>query len=664
MMNKGLIRCCKLSLIILLLLLGISPLKAEEEKAADVEKPVSAIPWFTLDMLENPFLNEPNYLDTTHTEFQLYDFFSPRNPFFANKGNVGHVSRLLQFGEGKTNEFQLFRADPYQQYRLLQEHTVYYRPAHVFSDLFYVTGANREQLFYGMHTQRLQERLVASVNYRLVNSPGSYSRMASRNTNVFFGIDYKDEQDRYQLLANFIVNRFENQQSGGLKNYLGFEENPVRDSVFLYSASSRYRETAVHLNHFYRTGFFTSPSDLPSAEGLEAAVDSTRIAERQFTSLGRINHHFFYQRRSYVFDERTRPYAFYDFPPANNAVTLDSTQVNTITNQISWSNFPMERENSTFPFNFRLSLTHRFVDIRQPLFVASENTDNTNDPAPYLMKGHSFNQLVPGIAISSDRRRLFSFDGYSNMVIGGYNDEDFDLGGNIYFGGIRDAFRLEAGVDFSQKEAAYLFSHFRGNYIQWENSFEKQNQMRISGKIHHRKLSLFVNYFLLNNMVFMNNHAIPVQNTKTFSLISSGASTTLGIGVLQSRHHLLFQYTSTDQFERFPVFSGYHSVYGDFSMFNKALYMQVGLDVLLNTPYKPMGYLPVVWQFYAQDTYEADFTILADVFITAKIKRTRFFLKLQNLAGLLINSPPVYSIPFYPQPEMGFKFGLSWMFFD
>ncbi len=642
---------------------------------AEEKKQPSEIPWYRQDMLESPFALQTNFVDTTHTGFQQYDFFSPGNPLVARKGNVGHAARLLGFKPDFDALFPLFLSEPYQQYRFQHNHIRYVRPEHVFTDLFYVTGANREQLFYGLHSQRFQEKFYVSGKYRIINSPGEYSRMGARNSSVYLSFDYQDPSERYQLLGSVITNRFENHESGGLRNHSAFEENPVRDSVFMYNAVSRYRETAIHLNHFYRTGFYVTDAsvsnrspDLPYDEDTddpddpEAAVSPTEEYDRRFVNLGRINHHFSYQRRSFVFEEKNPPSNFYQNTALESSFTFDSTYMHTIENQISWSNFPMQQDHAGFPFNFKVSLTHRFVNIQQPLYEGSSEQDEGN--GQYLLSEQKFNQLVPGISIDSDQSRFLSFDGYTRMIIGGYNDEDLDIGGNLYLGRAGTNSRFQASVLLSQKEAPYFSSRFSSNYIRWDHDFEKMNIFRLSTNFQHKWVSLHASYYLLKNAVFMNSIAVPEQNTEAFSVITAGLTSQIGMGIFKTRHSILLQHTGSEEFERFPPLVGYHSVFADLALFKNAMFAQIGFDILYNSPYKPMAYMPVIMHFYSQDAYESNFDIYLDAFFTAKIKRTRFFLKLQNIMGLLASVPPAYPIPFHPLPEAAFKFGLSWMFFD
>ncbi|MBW6499296.1 MAG: putative porin [Bacteroidales bacterium] len=611
------------------------------------------IPWYTEEQLQSPFEATPNFVDTTITGFQHYDFAHRAGFFFANKGNVGHATRQLQFSPVLGHDFPLDGGGLFQGYRLEHSQLRFYRPKHVFTDLFYVTGSEREQLFYALHNQKFHETLHAGFNYQLVNSPGFYNRVASRNSNIYLTLDFQLPNKRYQALASFISNRFSNQESGGLENYLDFEEDPNRDIVFLPQAELRHRETAVNLHHFYQTGFYVGGSG-----------DDT-LSDRRFINLGRINHEFSWKRQTIVFNDPSPPVEFYEVEPFNPASTFDSTIVNTLENLLSWSNFPLQSGRGTFPFNFKIYIKHRLIDIRQPLYEVSEpgEGEETSDPA-YVFREESFNQVVQGVELESDQTRFLSGKAFAHLTLGGYNDEDLGIGANLALGRPEQKHRLFLNAAFYQQEAPYFLSRFYGNYISWENDFDKQQIGHAQAKYQSKWLSLEGNYYLLSNIVFMGPEALPVQNTGTFGLLSAGIGLKAGIGVFQTRHKVLYQYTGEQQFEQFPELVSYHSVFFDFSLFKKAMDLNLGFDLFYNAPYRPMAYMPVVRQFYAQDSYERDPVLLVDAFATIKVQRTRFFIKAQNLGSLLPDAPVIYAIPFYPLPEMAIKFGLSWMFFD
>jgi hypothetical protein len=620
---------------------------------ADTLKSRLDIPWYSGEQLQSPFDAAPNFVDTTITGFQHYDFAYRGGFFFANKGNVGHATRLLQFDPALGHDFPLDGGGLFPGYRFEHSLLRFYRPRHVFTDLFYVTAAEREQLFYAMHNQKFHETLYAGFNYQVVNSPGLYNRVASNQSNVYLTLDFQLPNKRYQALGSFISNRASNQESGGLENHLDFEEDPNRDIVFLPQAELRQRETALNFHHFYQTGFF-----------IGGGSDDT-LSERRFINLGRINHEFSWRKQTFVFKDPAQPVAFYETEPFSQTSTFDSTIVNTIENLVSWSNFPLQSGRGTFPFNFKLYLKHRVTDIRQPLYQEAEpGGEEANGNESYAFREENFNQIIQGVELESDQTRFLSGRAFAHLTLGGYNDEDLGLGAAVIVGRPDQKHRVMLRAAFYQQEAPYFFSRFFGNYISWENNFDKQQIGHARAEYKMKWLSLEGNYYLLSNMVYMGKEALPVQNTTTFGLLSAGLGLNAGIGAFQTRHKVLYQYVGDQNFEQFPELVSYHSIYFDFSLFKKAMDLNVGFDLFYNSSYSPMAYMPVVRQFYVQDAYQRDDVFMIDAFATIKVQRTRFFLKAQNLGSLLPDAPVVYAIPFYPLPGMAIKFGLSWMFFD
>jgi hypothetical protein len=272
--------------------------------------------------------------------------------------------------------------------------------------------------------------------------------------------------------------------------------------------------------------------------------------------------------------------------------------------------------------------------------------------------------VIQGVELESDKSRFLSGKAFAHLTLGGYNDEDLGIGASFVLGKPVQKHQVSMQAAFYQQEVPYSFSRFYGNYISWENDFSKQQIGHAQLLYQSNWLSLEGNYYVLSNMVYLGPEALPLQNTSTFGLLSAGIGLKACIGVFQTRHKVLYQYVGEQEFEQFPELVSYHSVFFDFSLFKRAMDLNVGFDLFYNAPYTPMGYMPVVRQFYAQDGYETDHVILADAFVTIKVKRTRFFLKAQNITSFLPDFPQVYSIPYYPLPEFAFKFGVSWMFFD
>jgi hypothetical protein len=214
-------------------------------------------------------------------------------------------------------------------------------------------------------------------------------------------------------------------------------------------------------------------------------------------------------------------------------------------------------------------------------------------------------------------------------------------------------------------EAPYFLNRFSGNYIQWDNDFDKMQVVNAGGVLRTPWIDLHGNYYLLNNMVYVDDNALPAQNNSTFSFFSLAARSDLEGRLFGLRNHIIFQQSTSSRFLRFPTLMSYHSAYIKMNWFQGALIHRFGFDFHFNTPYRIMSYQPVIRDFHVQNSFDGRNKYLLDVFWSAKIKRARLFVKYEHLLGLIPDFLPFhYDVAFYPYPTGMFKFGVSWMFYN
>ncbi len=621
------------------------------EKAENDTLPAKMVPWYTEEQLQNPFTLKPNYIDTTLLDLHHYDFATEKGLLLAGKGNVGHAHRRLYFSPDLSPGLKLNQYKLYGGYLFRHEELKFYRPKHVFTELFYVTGDDREQLFYAKHNQKLHENLHIGFQYKVINSPGAFTRLGARNSNLYFTGDYLSSNQRYQALASIIINHIRNHESGGLSDPEAFEEDEQSSFVNLERAQSSFRDLSVNLRHFYQTGFYVSSDD-----------DENEV---RFVNLGRINHDFSYKRTAFLFSDDNPQYPHYNFPRIDSLSTLDSTAVHQIENLLSWSNFPLTSGRGTFPFNFKLYIKHSSFTIEQPDFIpeGADTLDADNERIYYARKNH-YNEWTQGIELQSDQRRLLSFGGQANFTIGGYHDQDLHAGGFLNIGGTARDYNLVSKLTYALTEAPYFYNNYSVNNIRWENHFDKIQIINLSSRLTTPFITLEGNYYLLDRMVYLNEEALPVQNAVELGYFTLGAFSDLKLGWLGLRNHVVVQQGSSDNFENFPTVVSYHSLYANFGLSDRALINQVGIDFYYNTGYYAMDWSPVARAFHLQNNHLMEDKFMVDVFWNAKVSNARLFLKYQNILGLLPDIRHHYDIPFYPIPQTAFKFGVSWMFFN
>lgn len=94
-----------------------------------------------------------------------------------------------------------------------------------------------------------------------------------------------------------------------------------------------------------------------------------------------------------------------------------------------------------------------------------------------------------------------------------------------------------------------------------------------------------------------------------------------------------------------------------------ALQIQLGVDVFYRSAYQALAYAPDIQTFYNQDERTLDDVVVGDIFLNAKIKRGRLFIKYHNYTRLFM--PPGYMLTYgYPAVPNVIDFGFELLLFD
>ncbi len=581
--------------------------------------------------------------------FQHYEFSRKERFFIATKGNIGHSARPLQFSPNFSTGFKLYDTEPHFGNSLCKETMRFYEPEHVFADLFYISGPKREQTFNVLYNQRLSEALVVGFNYRVLNSPGRYSRTAAANTNWYANFTYNHPRKRYGAIGGLVINRIKNQESGGLKDRLAFEANNWSDGGLLSNAELRDLGTTFFAHQFLKTG----KKDLNLPEDSIGAKDGFG---------GRLFHDFSISRRSINFLDKSSPeLSFFGLQPINNLETHDSTTILIAENSLGLiGRLQVGSRNS---LKYKGYAKHRIARITQNVFDTIAGT-----PAlpirVYDFVRNSFLQVLVGGQVELKLPAASSFEAEGSFVALGRGIGDLSLESTFLYGlpGKSSEAKLSCGLML--QEAPFFLSSFLGNYVSWQNDFNKQRVVHAGLGFRDKLFSVDLKIFWLKDMVFVGPEAKPMQNHDDFGLVSLRGQLKKSFGPVNTLHDILIQYAGTSNFERFPLLTSYHTIFFELSLFKEAMFLNLGVDVFYNTPYKPMGFMPVVRQFFSQNSYQSGHVFSADIFGTFRVDRARFFLKAQNIASQIPAIPVMYQVPFYPLQDFAVKFGVSWLFFD
>jgi hypothetical protein len=224
-----------------------------------------------------------------------------------------------------------------------------------------------------------------------------------------------------------------------------------------------------------------------------------------------------------------------------------------------------------------------------------------------------------------------------------------------------------------------MYQAYRGSHDVWNNNFNPVDVTKLNGYIFFRSKALLLspgitftrlsNYLYFDEDVGRLQHVYPQQSTGSqviaapevrFTLTFLKNVTLQGQAIYSS---LLENANSAISVPELFVNGqlAYQNIF-----FNGNLDMQAGFEVHWQSDYTALNYDPAIQQFYLQDpqgAFQSNAFPLVDVFLNAKIKRGRIFVKYTNLVQAFTNEG-YFPTPYYPGQSNVIDFGFDWSFYD
>ena len=131
--------------LLLLPLLLCKIIQAQECDTIIKSKDTNDVQYF-YNNVDSLALGKLHPVSTKMHNAQYYKPFHKQHPFFASLGNVGLAYRNLIFTPDENNTFN-FGSNSFETYQYSNLNTEYYKLQEPYSELYYVMGAKKEQLF-------------------------------------------------------------------------------------------------------------------------------------------------------------------------------------------------------------------------------------------------------------------------------------------------------------------------------------------------------------------------------------------------------------------------------------------------------------------------------------------------------------------------------------
>ncbi|MGI4729566.1 MAG: putative porin [Janthinobacterium lividum] len=631
-------------------------------------------------------------LDTTLNNFENYSvLYQPRSPKIG-LGNLGLAYRSLLFEPRKYIGFDI-GIHAFDAYLLKPEDVTYYRARTPFTNLYYVNGALKEQLFSVTHTQNIKPNWNAGFNFNRIGSVGFYPRQKSDHLEAAVFTWYESKSKRYNLLGNLTFNNLKVPENGSILSDSIFRKStgPVSSNsslaktalpVRLNNSRDNYRDNSFYIKQIYYIG---------KTEGLNtSAGSSSDVVPTQ-----RISHTFTYntQQYKYLQDEADT----YNVFPQHNTDTLysrDSLHVTHIQNEFSYS-FALRGNAVKFVQNelkLDLGLVHDYYNYSQwvraaglastQIYQQEEHNNSFQDITLKARAGYSLNDRA-GLDVNLQQVTLGRE----------FGDYLYDAKLNVLLGNKIGRIIAEAYTQNNTVPLIYT-SWYSSHYTFNNTNLSKQKTTGLSFNYLNEKLQLDAKaeYFLLGNYLYFaaanpkntradsaySNNLLPQQNSGIISLLKLSLAKNFTWHNVHFDNYLVYQKTSNTDILRTPSFYTYNSLYYNKNFFN-VLSTNYGFAVRYNTKYLAQAYAPGIGQFYNNSSFAFATYPVVDLFVKGTLKRTNLFLKytyanqgLQSKGYYTVVSPGAAPATLkspnaqagYPMQDALLVFGVSWNFYN
>ncbi len=598
-------------------------------------------------------------IDTGIDNFHLFHAAqSEQNPFYYDLGNLGQP--VYQFYQWENNPFGFNSSIPaLDPMRFsFDNQPLYHTYDKAFSDLKYIVGLKSENLLDAIHSQNITQNFHLDGHYRYINSDGIYLGESTKHQNLFLNLSFVTNNERFHSSVSYLINQFRFQQNGGVTVDSVYENNYINKNVVpvvLQSAYSRMKEESWQFANSYDWGKHYAKK-INDTVTLKHYVPFFRL---QHTL--RISNQYRHSADD-AFDSLNYLPLHYASPIIDTFGTRDSLvsslAIHTYSNQINFEMMPFKHiigdsvvlRKTLYSVGFE----HQIIQLRS----------SANNWTNYDFNFHT--QLKSNDLIRSNLRYAASFD----YCLDGYNANDYKLSADMSYQLLKYHFIGVKALAQRYQSSLWLlyqdvYTNLTKGQIEPSIPFPFNEPKIYAAELfyalpkHHFEISFHFNQQQYFN--YFDNNAYLVSSYRKIN--QPYIQLKKDIVIRHWHWNNLVNYNLVQNSEiPMPVVLYRGQVYYENHVFKKALQLQMGVQLNFQDKYFAPQFMPVFDYFYNQQT---NFGAQQNwqIFINAKIKHARIFVKADNLTQG-IDGHGYYVGKYYPLPDRSFKFGISWRFFD
>ena len=618
---------------------------------------------------------EKRILDTSINYLHYYNYQYTKDAIYQGLGNMGMAMKPIYYKAPEEIGYRLgFEA--FHPYLHLQKNQRYYDTKSPYTELSYLQGSTGEQRLFLLFTR--------NVN-RYWNLGGSYNRFtSSKQLNVVAPRDFqadhhqlnffssvKTNKSKYVALADFNYMQHWSYESGGVKP-VKFSGPIIDSGMFLY----KYARVSLDKNGS------TTYSSANAAAARNYYKTLRAHLYHQFNPLDsgqnliHIFHEFDWQRETQYFRD--------------NDMRVDSSY------RLFYKEIDFKDTSKAF-YQYDYELLQNKVGIKgfsehfyYSLFYKMRNyslVDHSQDSTTIGKSKIRFQDAFVGGSFGYRWSHDFSFQLNAQQMLSfrlnEHPDDRYYKSHQDYQANLTTRYKnWQVEVAQSRVSPTLMQTRLISNLASWAkdsmNAVVSSNAgLSYSYAKGDRFLKIGLMYQRIDHLVYFARDTTsgsadyskirPIQDAGYVDYIQPTLGFRTNWRWLYFENDLILTHILNNRpIIHMPGWFTMPKLYYQNNLFKKATLVQAGIELFLRESYYADYYAPQINQFYWQDKSLVNTFPILNVFVNAKIRQVRVFLKVSNIFGDMNfpNQTGYLDTPYYPGMRRSFQFGFIWKAFD
>ena len=584
--------------------------------------------------------NDTTYVDTTLTILKEYAYNYLRKDNFELLGfhNQGQTFNSLAYDFSQLSRLPLIgmSAKHFNYKKVRDVH--YYEVPTPTTEILYRTGLQQGQVLETLFTLNFSKRFNIGINYKGLRSLGNYRNSLASHGNFSTFFSYRNPSERYSIRGHIMTQDLMNEENGGLTAsaldaFINDDSNFTdrgRLDVQLEDTETKLEGERFFIEHDYK---------------LLSNKDSIR---NNFTNL-KVGHALSHETKSYEFTQ---------------------TSTNALFGNTSLSSFVEAVESKYFNNQFYLEFNSKYVLGR---FKVKADLTNFNYGYATILNTNTnavSNPKIKGTALSlggnwNARIKNFQLNSEVNITPGSGEIS----GTNIYSEALYEKdslFALKGSISINSKSPNFNTILYQSSYDEynWQHdNFKTINTRNISFGAQTTWIQAEASLTNIENHTYFDETSKPRQSGENVTYFKVKANNEFTFGKFALNNTVLFQQVSSGQdvFRVPNLVTRNTFYYSNFLFEGKPLFLQTGVTFKYFSKFKSNAFNPLLNEFRIQNETEIGYPTF-DLFVNAQIRRTRIYLKADNLSSKFLKKN-YFSAPNHPYRDFVIRFGLVWNWF-